>query len=197
MPHLAPDFNPGRAGPGSVRPAVKRACAAPRTVYSPPCFAARRRKNRGVAQPGRALGSGPRSRWFKSSRPDHFSVRGILVHIFHGPANSTHRRGGRFPLLLTRCGEPFSTADRSGAAALPWAGQAFSGAARRMRAARFVRLASNELQNGAPLRISEVGGGVGRSARAARPPRRAAGSAFWPAGSKGGSIPARFACRRR
>ena len=25
---------------------------------------------RGVAQPGRALGSGPRCRWFKSSRPD-------------------------------------------------------------------------------------------------------------------------------
>jgi hypothetical protein len=25
---------------------------------------------RGVAQPGRALGSGPRGRWFKSSRPD-------------------------------------------------------------------------------------------------------------------------------
>ena len=134
---------------------------------------------------------------FKSRRPDHFSVRGILVHIFHGPANSTHRRGGRFPLLLTRCGEPFSTADRSGAAALPWAGQAFSGAARRMRAARFVRLASNELQNGAPLRISEVGGWVGRSARAARPPRRAAGSAFWFASSKGGEIPARSACRRR
>ena len=27
---------------------------------------------RGVAQPGRALGSGPRGRRFKSSRPDHF-----------------------------------------------------------------------------------------------------------------------------
>ena len=212
MPHPAPDFNPGRFF----------ACSTTPTVYSPPCFTARRLKPgrsrcppkrrgrdgkaprktieilaRGVAQPGRALGSGPRSRWFKSSRPDHFSVRGILVHIFHGPANSTHRRGGRFPLLLTRCGEPFSTADRSGAAALPLAGQAFSGAARRMRAARFVRLAYNELQNGAPLRSSEVGGGVGRSARAARPPRRAAGSAFWPAGSKGGGIPARFACRRR
>ena len=26
-----------------------------------------------MAQPGRALGSGPRSRWFKSSRPDHFN----------------------------------------------------------------------------------------------------------------------------
>ena len=28
---------------------------------------------RGVAQLGRALGSGPRGRWFESSRPDHFS----------------------------------------------------------------------------------------------------------------------------
>src|SRR5262249_46903607 len=27
-------------------------------------------RNRGVAQPGRALGSGPRGRWFKSSLPD-------------------------------------------------------------------------------------------------------------------------------
>ncbi|NCB32059.1 MAG: hypothetical protein EOM66_11715 [Clostridia bacterium] len=99
--------------------------------------------------------------------------------------------------MLTLCGEPFSTADRSGLAAMPLAGQAFSGAARRMRAARFVRLASNELQNGAPLRISEVGGGFGRSARAARPPRRAAGAAFWFASSKGGEIPARSACGRR
>ena len=29
---------------------------------------------RGVAQPGRALGSGPRGRRFESSRPDHFSL---------------------------------------------------------------------------------------------------------------------------
>ena len=29
-------------------------------------------QRRGVAQPGRALGSGPRGRRFKSSRPDHF-----------------------------------------------------------------------------------------------------------------------------
>ena len=108
---------------------------------------------------------------FKSRRPDHFSVRGILVHIFHGPANSTHRRGGRFPLLLTRCGDPFSTADRSGAAT-------FSGAARRMRAARFVRLASNRLRIGAAAGMGGVSCGVGRSARAARPPRRAAVSAF-------------------
>ena len=28
--------------------------------------------SRGVAQPGRALGSGPRGRWFKSTRPDQF-----------------------------------------------------------------------------------------------------------------------------
>ena len=29
-------------------------------------------KCRGVAQPGRASGSGPEGRWFESSRPDHF-----------------------------------------------------------------------------------------------------------------------------
>src|SRR5258708_28513825 len=30
--------------------------------------------SRGVAQPGRALGSGPRGRWFESNRPDHSST---------------------------------------------------------------------------------------------------------------------------
>ena len=29
---------------------------------------------RGVAQPGRALGSGPRGRWFESTRPDQLSL---------------------------------------------------------------------------------------------------------------------------
>ena len=40
---------------------------------------------RGVAQPGRALGSGPRGRRFKSSRPDHFfpQILGeLLPHEF-------------------------------------------------------------------------------------------------------------------
>src|SRR5262245_13198362 len=32
------------------------------------------RLGRGVAQPGRALGSGPRGRWFKSTRPDHIPL---------------------------------------------------------------------------------------------------------------------------
>jgi hypothetical protein len=31
--------------------------------------------SRGVAQPGRALGSGPRGRWFESNRPDQFSSK--------------------------------------------------------------------------------------------------------------------------
>jgi hypothetical protein len=31
-------------------------------------------KCRGVAQPGRASGSGPEGRWFECSRPDHFTV---------------------------------------------------------------------------------------------------------------------------
>ena len=35
---------------------------------------------RGVAQSGRALGSGPRSRWFKSSRPDHFLFPKGAIH---------------------------------------------------------------------------------------------------------------------
>ena len=30
-------------------------------------------KCRGVAQPGRASGSGPEGRWFESSHPDHFT----------------------------------------------------------------------------------------------------------------------------
>ena len=132
---------------------------------------------RGVAQPGRALALGARCREFESRRPDHLRFDGISAHIFHGPKYSTRKRGGRFPLLLTRCGDHLPTADRSGAAA-------FSGAARRTRAARFLRLGSNELQNGAPVRISEVGGGVGRSARAARPPRRASWSDFFPACSE-------------
>src|SRR3989442_15965307 len=42
------------------------------------------RLGRGVAQPGRALGSGPRGRRFKSSRPDHFSTKTleILIAVF-------------------------------------------------------------------------------------------------------------------
>ena len=36
----------------------------------PPVLPLEGGSKRGVAQPGRALGSGPRSRWFKSSRPD-------------------------------------------------------------------------------------------------------------------------------
>lgn len=31
-----------------------------------------------MAQLGRALGSGPRGRWFESSQPDHFSPRKII-----------------------------------------------------------------------------------------------------------------------
>ena len=49
-------------------------CILRREVY---IFRLSRRKGavRGVAQPGRALGSGPRSRWFKSSRPDSDFIR--------------------------------------------------------------------------------------------------------------------------
>lgn len=34
-----------------------------------------------VAQLGRALGSGPRGRWFKSSQPDHFSFFNKLFNF--------------------------------------------------------------------------------------------------------------------
>lgn len=34
-----------------------------------------------VAQLGRALGSGPRGRWFKSSQPDHFSPNFLTFNI--------------------------------------------------------------------------------------------------------------------
>ena len=210
MPHSSPDFNP-RAPPESTAsggwkppvlcmiPREGRHPAAPPTnslapnrkpSIVPPVLPPEGGSKRGVAQPGRALGSGPRSRWFKSSRPDHLRFGSISAQIFHGPKYSARRRGGRFPLLLTRCGDHLPTADRSGAAQ-------FSGAARRTRAARFLRLEPNRLRIGAAAGMGGVSCGVGRSARAARPPRRAAGSAFWPAGSKGGSIPARFACRRR
>ena len=40
---------------------------------------------RGVAQPGRALGSGPRCRRFKSSRPDHFQQSPQLTSVECGP----------------------------------------------------------------------------------------------------------------
>ncbi len=57
---------------------------------------------RGVAQPGRALGSGPRCRWFKSSRPEfliRFVARGswfvvdekIKIYIYW-----SNRWGGLF-----------------------------------------------------------------------------------------------------
>ena len=76
MPHPAPDFNPlARLSPRIASPSrffAEFSCATPGTLYSPPLFCRLRRTDRGVAQPGRALGSGPRSRWFKSSRPDHF-----------------------------------------------------------------------------------------------------------------------------
>ena len=90
------------------------------------------------------------------------------------------RRGGRFPRLLTLCGDPFPTADRSGAAS-PF------GAERRTRAGRMFRLGSNGLQKGSSLRFFDVG----RSARVAKPPRRGDRSIFFFARSEGGCIPAR------
>ena len=50
----------------------ERACIWVGVHYSPVEFPLGNKRGRGVAQSGRALGSGPRSRWFKSSRPDQF-----------------------------------------------------------------------------------------------------------------------------
>ena len=64
-----------------------------------------------MAQLGRALGSGPRGRWFKSSRPDHLNcrpgacapglfrvccVRDAICDLLQAPARS------RFPEILTQ-----------------------------------------------------------------------------------------------
>ena len=57
---------------------------------------------RGVAQLGRALGSGPRGRWFESSRPDHFRE--------NGPPAS--RRAGHFFSFLQRPAESVGHAER-------------------------------------------------------------------------------------
>src|SRR5205823_13640056 len=43
-----------------------------KTSSRQPPFATIHRRRRGVAQPGRVLGSGPRGRQFKSAHPDHF-----------------------------------------------------------------------------------------------------------------------------
>ena len=82
---------PPRRSPGSgrfLRNSVPRRCATTRRLrlcatvrIFRPCFRReccriRVHACRGVAQPGRALGSGSRGRRFESSRPDHFS------HVF-------------------------------------------------------------------------------------------------------------------
>ena len=152
---------------------------------------------RGVAQTGSAFAWGAKGPGFKSRRPDHFRFGRFLAQFSHGPTKSTHRCGGRFPLLLTRCDDHFPTADRSGAAAMPSAWQACSGTRRRAREARIFRLGYRDLRDGSAEGMDGISCGFGRSARAARPPRRVAGSDFWSACSEGGSIPARFACRRR
>ena len=64
---------------------------------------------RGVAQPGRALGSGPRGRWFESTRPDQFKLEGrdllgdltflllgerFAVRFAQGLCQADHDKGG-------------------------------------------------------------------------------------------------------
>ena len=55
------------------------------------------KKKRGVAQVGSALGSGLRSRWFKSSRPD-FSSLSTQIQF-----NNSNFVGGRRPRLPLDC----------------------------------------------------------------------------------------------
>ena len=126
---------------------------------------------RGVAQTGSAFAWGAKGPGFKSRRPDHLRFSRLSAQFFQGPTNSMQRRGGRLPRLLTRRGDHLPTADKSGAAA-------FSGAARRAREARTFRLGYKDLHSGSAAGMGGASCGVGRSARAARPPRRAAVSAF-------------------
>jgi hypothetical protein len=85
-----------------------------------------------VAQPGRALGSGPRGRWFESSRPDHHSnprqanfLGNPAVHFSHRRFSSSLLRpsvidrvpGASSPVLLhhhERFRTPLSRRGRSG-----------------------------------------------------------------------------------
>ena len=49
---------------------------------------------RGVAQPGRALGSGPRGRWFESTRPDHFFLSKFAMFSLAGRSVPFERHAG-------------------------------------------------------------------------------------------------------
>lgn len=67
----------GKSDPAMVARRPLTAKKAALDAEGSPCFASLSRfparetgRNRGVAQPGRVLASGARSRWFKSSRPD-------------------------------------------------------------------------------------------------------------------------------
>jgi hypothetical protein len=61
-------------------------------------------KCRGVAQPGRASGSGPEGRWFKSSRPDH-SQQGLAIgrrfHVSLAKRASTNDPRDGTPAITT------------------------------------------------------------------------------------------------
>src|SRR5262245_24430522 len=66
--------------------------------------------SRGVAQPGRALGSGPRGRRFESSRPDQFSnpahaIASVEVRTYECPAHG--------PIFLSREGSVTHDSDKA------------------------------------------------------------------------------------
>ena len=54
-----------------------------------------------MAQLGRALGSGPRGRWFESSRPDQYFTKGPGNRAFRAYGNTNHgTRNTRFMRLV-------------------------------------------------------------------------------------------------
>jgi hypothetical protein len=97
-----PDRTPNPIGLGSIP--RRRASSALRR--GPPCGVIAAGSDpafrhgtilRGVAQIGRALGSGPRGRWFKSTHPDaSIAHMGAIFLCHHSPGNGPTMEGNRF-----------------------------------------------------------------------------------------------------
>ena len=125
-----------------------------------------------------------------------FLFRGISAQIFHGSGNSTRRRGEAFPRLVTRDSEVLPATDDTRAAAGAAAFSDSDDGTTKKPDGRTFALAFNDLLIGEPERIFGDASGVVRSARAARPPRRASWSGLLPRPFRGGAR-TRFARRRR
>jgi hypothetical protein len=104
---------------------------------------------RGVAQPGRALGSGPRGRWFESTRPDQFRPGGFappgpptrsLARRFAGALRSRGSLAYARSLLINRrpvvCRLAWTARLRSDPLELPISPCAFPRAPSRLRRRR-------------------------------------------------------------